>query len=60
MKMKKGDFLLKCSKTFKVLHHQKADESLHPKLESTVEREEGDCIPFLDKKIIHNGEKLTL
>ena len=24
---------------------------LHPKLKFTVEREEGDCIPFLDMKI---------
>ena len=32
---------------------------LHPKLEFTVEREEGDCIPFLDMKIIQNDKKLT-
>ena len=32
---------------------------LHRKLEFTVEREEGDCIPFLDMKIIHNDKKFT-
>ena len=32
---------------------------LHRKLEFTVEREEGDCIPFLDMKIIHNDKYMV-
>ena len=41
--------------------NQKLEEinSLHPKLEFTVEREEYGCIPFLDMKIIHKGDELT-
>ena len=40
---------------------QKLEEinNLHPKLEFTLEREEDGCIPFLDMKIVHNGNELT-
>ena len=53
------DDILREIKRSQISQKLEAINKLHPCLKFTMEREEDNCIPFLDMKIIHLGNNLT-
>ena len=53
------DDILRNIKTNKIDEKLTEINNYHPNLHFTIERESENCIPFLDMKIMHRGEKLT-